>query len=64
MATSGGSRGSTTTAGASRKFYSDPEMRERLVLLCPYEKKDIIRQILTNGNEFNQPDVNIGYSNL
>ena len=64
MATSGRSGGSTTTPGASRKFYSDPEMRERLVLLCPYEKKDIIRQILTNGNEFNQPDVNIGYSNL
>ena len=53
MATSGGSGGSTTTAGASRKFYSNPEMRERLVLLCPDEKKDIIRQILTNGNEFN-----------
>ena len=41
MATSGGSGGSTTTAGASRKFYSDPEMRERLVLLCPDEKKDV-----------------------
>ena len=64
MATSGGSGGSTTTAGASRKFYSDPEMRERLVLLCPDEKKDIIRQILTNGNEFNLPDVNTVYSDL
>ena len=60
MATSGGSGGSTTTAGASRKFYSDPEMRERLVLLCPDEKEEIIRQILTNGNEFNQPVVKTG----
>ena len=64
MATSSRSGGSTTTAGASRKFYSDPEMRERLVLLCPDEKKDVIRQILTNGNEFNLPDVNTGYSDL
>ena len=51
MATSGGSRGSTTTAEASRKFYSDPEMRERLVLLCPEGKRDVLRQILTNGKD-------------
>ena len=52
MATSGGSGGSTTTAESSRKFYSDPEMRERLALLCPEEKRAIVRQILTNGEYF------------
>ena len=51
MATSGGSGGSTTIAEACRKFYSDPEMRERLVLLCPEDKRDVLRQILTNGKD-------------
>ena len=53
MATSGGSGGNTTTAEASRKFYSDAVMRERLVLLCPEENKGVIREILTNSKGFN-----------
>ena len=45
MATSGGSGGNTTTAAAARKFYRSPELRERLVLLCPEEYQYTARDI-------------------
>ena len=51
MATSGGSGGTTTTAEASRKVYTNPEIRERLVQHCPLDKRDIVRRILTNSKE-------------
>jgi hypothetical protein len=38
MPTNGGSGGNTTTAAAARKFYNSPELRSRLVALCPPDK--------------------------
>ena len=46
MATNGGSGGNTTTAEAARKFYSTPELRQRLVDLCPPKYKFMYEQIL------------------
>ena len=49
MATSGGSGGCTTTGAASRKFYSNPAIRERLVQLCPLAYRPVYREILANS---------------
>ena len=49
MATSGGSGGCTTTWAASRKFYSNPAIRERLVQLCPLAYRPMYREILANS---------------
>ena len=38
MPTNGGSGGNTTTAAAARKFYNSPELRSRVVALCPPDK--------------------------
>ena len=49
MATSGGSGGCTTTGEAARKFYNSPELRERLVELCPAAYQDAYRDILATS---------------
>ena len=49
MATSGGSGGNTTTAQAARTVYQDPEIRSRLVDLCPQEFKAAYSRILANN---------------
>ena len=49
MATSGGSGGCTTTGAAARKVYNSPELRERLVELCPTAFKDAYREILATS---------------
>ena len=46
MATSGGSGGNTTTGEAARKVYRLPELRGRLVDLCPPEHKFVFEAIL------------------
>ena len=50
MPTNGGSGGNTTTAEAARKVYQTPELRERLVALCPDQYKFVFGQILFNTN--------------
>ena len=49
MATSGGSGGNTTTAAAARKVYGLPELRGRLVDLCPPEKAYVYEEILNHS---------------
>lgn len=49
MATSGGSGGNTTTAEAARKVYKMPEIRDRLVELCPPRHKFVYDEIITNS---------------
>ena len=50
MATSGGSGGNTTTGQSSRKMFSNPAIRERLVALCPEAFQDNYRRCLFFGN--------------
>ena len=46
MATSGGTGGNTTTGQSARLFYQNPDVRERLVELCPQEFRETFREIL------------------
>ena len=50
MPTNGGSGGNTTTAEAARKVYQTPELRDRLVALCPDQHKFVFSEILFNTN--------------
>ena len=50
MPTNGGSGGNTTTAEAARKVYQTPELRDRLVALCPDQYKFVFGEILFNTN--------------
>ena len=50
MPTNGGSGGNTTTAEAARKVYQTPELRDRLVALCPEQYKFVFGEILFNTN--------------
>ena len=52
MATSGGSGGNTTTADAARKVYRMPDLRSRLVDLCPPEHKFVFEEILFHSEYF------------
>lgn len=49
MATNGGSGGCTTTAEASRKVYKDPNLRARLVEMCPEPYRAVYSEILSTS---------------
>ena len=44
--------GNTTTGQASRVFYSDPAIRQRLVDMCPLEFRDTYKKILFTSKNF------------
>ena len=50
MATSGGSGGNTTTGESARKLFGTPDIRERLVALCPQEHQETFRRCLFYDN--------------
>ena len=60
MATSGGTGGNTTTGQSARLFYQNPDVRERLVELCPQEFRETFREILFYSKCFSTPDLKKG----